>query len=241
MVKTPYGREATDPMSTVLNEFSGRGQRNPRPSTKPESNSTPAFSSDQKPGEVSDKVWALAQYWLRVGTETWGRRPPVNLASFSTRLHTVINNDPEVKKILRKKYKHGTTSEYLTRIFQASVDIFWDSLEEGDPNDATIQFTFLGEDWEFWLERGMDRVWVQDLKKYGKPIKPMPQVPREKVEQMKAEASQRAYMQRLKDDRLLDGTHHATEEERAEHYRVRREFAARAGKVRNREGNTDDE
>lgn len=197
--------------------------------------------NDTKPEDVSDKVWALAQYWLRVGTETWGRRPPVNLASFASRLGAVINEDPVIRK-WTKRPKGRTRPEHLTLCFQSAVDIFWDSLEVGWPKDATIQFYFLGEEhWHQWRDRGESVIWVRDLKKYGKPVQPMEQVPRDEVERMRQDRSHKEYIRRVAADRDREGTSPPTPEERAEHYRVRREFAARAGKVRKQERKTDDE
>lgn len=145
---------------------------------------------NQKPPEVSDLVWGLAEMWVEQGTQTFGRRPPVNLPEFSKRLSEKINTDPDVKRMLSPKRFNPETGyvqrvdlspeqvaqriERVNGILARMIEIFWENLEEGDQNTSSLQFKFLGDEWDqTWYDAEVS-VDVRDIRSKSDEITTRP-------------------------------------------------------------------
>lgn len=120
-------------------------------------------ASQQKPAEVSDNVWGLAEHFLEAGKAFFGRHIPVNRAEFSKRLSETINTDRDVVNLLRPwewdddhKYLHrtpltepalGRAILWINDVVAEMIDLFWNRLEQGAANSGSLQFRFLDDDW----------------------------------------------------------------------------------------------
>lgn len=146
-----------------------RTWRQPKPKSRPVRDIPTATlrPSQQKPGEVSENVWGLAEQFLEQGKTFFGRNVPVNRAEFSKRLSAVINDDRDVKNLLAPwDWNEDRTRLVRTRLsaseFAKAVDrindvvseminVFWANLEAGAQNSGGLQFRFLDDDWaQLW-------------------------------------------------------------------------------------------
>lgn len=146
----------------------GRGKSNRGRSVNSPSQQTAIRPSQQKPAEVSDHVWGLAEHFLELGKAFFGRNIPVNRAEFSKRLSERINTDPDVHAMLRPlewndkhrlvrtrlpQAEHDKRVERINDIVAEMISLFWSRLEAGAPNSGAIQFRFLDDDWgQLWYD-----------------------------------------------------------------------------------------
>ena len=131
----------------------------------------------QRPEEVSERVWGLAQQWVEVGTETTGQRPPVRLPEFSQRLDKTLRQTKFIRFVLNGPRQLDMLTfedgmDYANDLVSRMVRLFWDNLEVGTKL-GVAQFVFLEDDWDYLLERARTAIQVDWVKKYGRPVTPM--------------------------------------------------------------------
>jgi len=166
-----------------------RQRQRPRPEQEPRRS-----ASNIRPEGVSENVWGLAEQWVETGTATFGKRPPVNLSEFAKRYSETVNDSTPVLDLLATKGEPWAT-EVLARM----VEMFWDGLEQGDRNSALLQFKFLDDEWEHWLDAAMTSVQVRWLKEHGHLMAP-PAYPHK---------DENIYLQHKATRRVLDGVDRA--------------------------------
>lgn len=113
---------------------------------------------NEKPVEVSDRVWANAQDWKDQGREIFDRPVPVNQVQFARRLNGAILKDKFAQRILRER-----GPEWLNEVIDRMIKTFWASLEVGDENTSSLQFKFLSDDWDELLYRAHNSVLVHKI------------------------------------------------------------------------------
>lgn len=121
---------------------------------------------NQRPADVSVRVWGMAQHWVDLGTAALGRRPKVNLEEFSKRLSSTIHNDPEFRKILADKDRWGYVDDLLVRM----IEMFWEDLD-GTGRSAS-QWTFLDDQWDDLRYDAATSLRVRYLKEHGRAVPP---------------------------------------------------------------------
>lgn len=159
--------ESDDEEDNYASKKKGKSRRN----RTHRSNPTPVpgpRASQQKPAEVSDNVWGLAEQFLEGGKAFFGRHIPVNRAEFAKRLAERINNDPDVRALLhpldwndehrlvRTRLPEDEFTARVARVNDIVAEMmtrFWVSLEVGANNTGGLQFRFLDDDWdELWYD-----------------------------------------------------------------------------------------
>lgn len=145
------------------------GSRQERRGTR---QSSPAPARNQRPAEVSERVWGLAEHWIERGTAALGKRPPVSLQEFSKRLGDTIRQTKPFQAALRPAaaagvppWEHGP--DYVNDLLSRMVEMFWDGLEAGESNSAALQFRFLDDTWDGLLDAAQTSLRVARLRKHG--------------------------------------------------------------------------
>jgi hypothetical protein len=139
---------------------------------------TPQPSKNQRPEEVSEMVWDLAQQWLSMAEAKYGERPPVNLHNFSKRYSDKINSDPNLRYWLRVKpdqwdkfdgrWKDGR--HFLNDVLYKMLRLFFQHLTE-QQKIGSVQFAFLNDEWDEWVYQAVTAVQVAWHKDHGTWVK----------------------------------------------------------------------
>lgn len=127
----------------------------------------PQVNKNQRPDEVSEDVWALAQQWLDMAEAKYGDRPPVNKQNFSKRLSDKINSDENLRYWLRVKpegwARFGGRWEdgrhFINDVLSKMLDLFFTHLTQ-DQKIGSIQFAFLDDEWDEWVYQAVTAVQV---------------------------------------------------------------------------------
>lgn len=131
----------------------------------------PRSKSTQRPDEVSERVWGLAEQWMEAGEAHFGRRPPVNQAGFSKRLKAKINSDPQLLPWLKKGPGYWERFEtwddgfeFVNDVVARAIEMFYEYLTEDQKNSAALQFAFLNDEWDEWIYQAIDSVKIRWIK-----------------------------------------------------------------------------
>lgn len=123
-----------------------KNPRQPRQRTRsqPQSKAQP---QQQRPADVSARVWGLAEQFLEEGQAACGAHLPINKVKFARRLSDRINGDKEIQDLLRHR-----GPDWVNDLVSDMIQRFWTGLQEGAHPVGVLQFVFLDEDWPDLLE-----------------------------------------------------------------------------------------
>lgn len=132
----------------------------------------PRTKSTQRPADVSERVWALAEQWMDAGTAHFGRRPPVNQAEFSKRLAAKINTDPQLLVWFKKPVGYWdqfdwweSAYDFVNDVVARAMEMFFEFLTE-DQKPSTVQWAFLGDEWDEWIYQAIDSVKIRWIRRH---------------------------------------------------------------------------
>lgn len=108
--------------------------------------------NSQKPSDVTDEVWGVVQQWWDLGVGALGSNPRVKRSEFSRTLRDRIQQDPDVRKMIKTKGIDAARPE-ITRILARMSEIFWDRIESGDTS-LSVQSKY----WDEWDQLWYDAV-----------------------------------------------------------------------------------
>lgn len=121
-------------------------------------------ASQQRPADVSERVWGLTDQFLEHGERLFDRKLPVNRAKFAQRLTARVNHDEAARKILQPREWDRETrrvcrtplspeefekaAQQVNDILAEMIEVFYANLESGD-------------DWDSWLDRKFLDCWSE--------------------------------------------------------------------------------
>lgn len=145
-------------------------RRTPAPARKQEPSVSAPGSRTQRPDDVSENVWNLAQYWMLKAEETFGSRPPVNLVKFSRRLNEVVQNDRLVQDLLNSHSDPERCDRRVRMVLEHAVKLFFEyGTEIADEGSPALQFKFLRDEWDYWIDMAYTSIRVKHSRPYAGP------------------------------------------------------------------------
>lgn len=145
-------------------------RRPPSPARKQEPSVPAPEHRHQRPEGVSDNVWNLAQFWMQKAEETFGSRPPVNLRKFAVRLNEVVQNDRLVQELLTSHPDPERCDRRVRTVLEHMVKLFFEyGTEVGDEGSPAVQFKFLRDEWDYWIDMAHTSIRVKHSRPYTGP------------------------------------------------------------------------
>lgn len=145
-------------------------RRTPSPARQKEPSAPTPDPRAQKPDDVSENVWNLAQYWMQKATESLGSRPPVNLRKFAVRLNEVVQNDRLVQELLGSHPDPERCDRRVRMVLEHMVKLFFEyGTEIADEGSPALQFKFLRDEWDYWIDMAYTSIRVKHSKPYTGP------------------------------------------------------------------------